>query len=257
MKTILALLCLCLVPAPSSADEYAAGGGKQEIYHRSGRIVGGRMTDGKDVCGVTWSDHGGFERIVVAICEASWDDTEPTPADAPCRFSVTKEVYPERLVFTFSGTRRFTAELPFAHGDGLVSDSYPIIYLDDAGAMFAVEFSRPVEFEVFESRAPGRIIVDVRSLEPDSVYSLRSASMKLGEGIGHMQEHIQRLGGRDARILKDDEGAFFVEAGTFRDREEAERMKRILFHGKVTLYIEKRPPDGRPAYIPEAHDERE
>lgn len=255
MKTVIIFVLLCLLPAVSLAEDYAAGSGKRHIYHRSGKVIGGQITDGKDIYGITWSKHEDFERIVLEISEASWGTEEKAPAEVPCHFVIKHENYPPRLVFTLSGVRAFSAKMPACKDSDLMRDIYRIIYLDDAGARFAVAFSKLIEFEVYERHDPARIVVDIRPIGAVPIYSLRTYSMKSSEKLGHLEEEILHLGGTNVRIVRSEGDLYFVEEG-YHDCEKEVELRRWFYSEKgIRLFIEKRLPLDTPAEVKEAETE--
>ena len=258
MKRGVIFILLILLPDVSPAQEYAAGMGRRHIYHRSGRVVGGKITDGKDICDIVWSKHKGIESITLSICEASWEEKDAVPAEVPSYFTVEHEDYPQRLVFTLSGVRAFSAEMPCIDESDLIEDMYRIMYLDDSGVRFAVTFTKFVEFEVIERHNSAKIRVYIRPISEAPVYSLRTESMRASEKLGHLEEKIHRLGGTNVCIIKSKDGYFFVEEGYYNTAEEAESKGVVFSENGIELLIERRLPLGEPIGLkdPEFSDEK-
>jgi hypothetical protein len=240
MKRGVAFIVIIFLPALLCAQEYAAGASRKGIYHRTGTVIGGTITDGKDVCEIVWSKHRGIEGIMLSICEGSME--EKTAADEPCYFTVVHEEYPHRLVFTLSGVRLFSADIPCLDESDLIGDMHRIIYLDDSGVRFAVTLKRIVEFEVIERHDPAIIEVLFRPVAEVPVYSLRSESMRANEGLGHLEERIMRFGGSKVRIIKSQNELYFVEEGYYDTAAEAERRGRFFSKNGVELMVEERMP---------------
>lgn len=243
-------------PVPSAVDTTAAMS-KSGTYISRGSFSGGEMTDGKDVHDIDWSRQDGFERIRIHIHEGKWGDSEnAVPASVPCRFTVRREDFPARLLVTVSGTRMFSASPPELPSEGLVTGFYRIVYLDDAGAMFAFDLETGTEFEIFEEHDPAVIVIDIRHVPagsrggPETLFSLRSVSWPRGEGPGHFQEKLMRAGAAQSRILRDATGEFCVEEGLYPTKPEAEERQKVLSGKDLFLYVEQRGTGDQPRNIP-------
>jgi hypothetical protein len=244
-----------LRPAPSVVDTTASTG-KSGAYISLGSFTGGEITDGKDVHDIDWSRQDGFERVEIRIHEARWGDSENAgPVDVPCRFTVRREDFPARLTVVVSGTRMFSASSPELPSEALVTGFYRIVYLDDAGVMFAFDLNNDTEFEVFETHDPAVIVIDVRPVPagshagPETLFSLRSASWAPGERQGHLQENLMRSGAVRSRVLRDAEGTFCVEEGLYPTRQEAEERQKVLAGKNIVLYVEQRGAGDQPRNI--------
>jgi hypothetical protein len=228
---------------------------KTGTYIARGSFSGGEITDGRDVHDIEWSVHDGFERIEIRIHEAKWGDSEnAVPADVPCRFNVTREDYPARLLVLAGGTRMFSARPPELPADALVTGFYRIICLDDSGTMLAIDVKADTEFEVFETHDPAVINIDIREAPagsrggPATVFSLRSPSWPAGERPGHFQEGLMKAGAENSRIIRDAGGDFCVEEGWYPSRKEAEARRRLLAEEGMILLIEERGAGDRPRH---------
>ena len=245
----------------ASAVDTVAGMVKSGTYLARGSFTGGEITDGRDVHHIEWSARDGFERIEIRIHEAKWGDSENAdPVAVPCRFSVSREDFPARLVVVVSGTRMFSTQPPELPDGAMVEGYYRIIYLDDAGSMFAFDVKNDTEFEVFEMHDPAVIVIDIRKVPigsrggPESVFSLRSASWPHGERPGHFEEELMRAGAKSSRIVRDADGYFFVEEGWYPARKDAEERQRLLAEEGIILFIEHKGTDDQPGHIPPEHE---
>ncbi len=250
-----AILIQSCLPAGSAVDTIATEG-KSGTYIARGSFTGGEVKDGRDVHDIEWSVHEGFERIEIRIHEAKWLDSEnATPAALPCWFSVSREDFPARLLVVVRGTRMFSAAPPELPPAALVRGFYRIIYLDDAGSMFAFEINNDTEFEVFERHDPAVIVIDIRETVagsrggPETVFSLRSVSWTHGERSGHFQEVLMKAGAKKSRIIRDAEGDFCVEEGWYPTLKEAEEKRGILAEQNIVLYVEQRGTGDQPRNI--------
>jgi len=234
-----------------------AAKGKTGTYIARGSFTGGEVTDGRDVHDIEWSVHEGFERIEIRIHEAKWLDSENAPpAVLPCWFSVSREDFPARLLVVVRGTRMFSAAPPELPPATLVRGYYRIIYLDDAGSMFAFEINNDTEFEVFERHDPAVIVIDIRETVagsrggPETVFSLRSVSWPHGERPGHFQEVLMKAGAKKSRIIRDAKGDFYVEEGQYPTLEQAGKSQGLLAYKNIILFIEQRGTCDMPGNIP-------
>ncbi len=243
------------LPAGSVVDTIATEG-KSGIYIARGSFTGGEVKDGRDVHDIEWSVHEGFERIEIRIHEAKWLDSEnASPVAVPCWFSVSREDFPARLLVVVSGTRMFSTAPPELPPDALVRGFYRIIYLDDAGSMFAFDVKNDTEFEVFEQHDPAVIVIDIREIVagsrggPETVFSLRSVSWPHGETPGHFQEALMNAGAKKSCIIRDAEGDFCVEEGWYPTLKEAEEKLGLFAEKNIVLYVEQRGTGDQPRNI--------
>lgn len=247
------------VQAPAIVDT-TSGTGQRGIFLARGSVTGGEITDGRDVHRIEWSAHDGFERLEIRIHEAKWGDSEnASPAAVPCRFTVSREDFPARLLVRVGGTRMFSASPLDLPSDALIHEYYRIIYLDDSGAMFAFDVKSDTEFEVYEMHDPAVIVIDIREVPagsrggPATVFSLRSVSWPHGERPGHFQEELMKTGAKNSRIIRDARGAFCVEEGWYPTLEEAEERQKLLTVNDIFLLIEQRGIEDQPRHIPPEH----
>lgn len=133
-------------------------------FGRSPATVGGVVTDGKDVSRIRWAQHPDYERVVIDIM--SRDPYDPkavgTPTSRASRFEV-KLVDSDTLRFYFWGTRRFSAGFPRLTGpDHLIESFERYVVEDDSCTAMDVRLAPGCEWEIFELKNPGRIVLDVR-----------------------------------------------------------------------------------------------
>jgi hypothetical protein len=247
-------------PATAASADKTAGTEKTGIYIARGSFSGGESLDGRDVYRIGWSARDEFERIEIDIRKGRWDGRgSGDSTGAPCRFTVSREDFPARLLVLVNGTRMFSAGPPEIAPGGLVEGFYRIVYLDDAGSMFAFDVDADTEFEVFETCDPARIVIDVRGVHagsrsgPQEAFSLRSLSWRPGEGPGHFEERLLRAGAERTRILRDDAGDFCVEEGWYATRDEAEKRQEIFGGKGIALFIEERGIGDIPRHMTSGH----
>ncbi|GAA0179754.1 hypothetical protein SH2C18_25740 [Clostridium sediminicola] len=213
-------------------------------------VTGGKITDGADVDSIDIKENGKGESIVIGI------SNDNIIADIAPHFDVEYNEYPYSLTFTISGARGLSAEKYFdsLKENKFVSDVYKIITMDDSMVRFNVTLNGPVKVEVQEYKDPAQIIVNLTEADQITekiIYSVRSASYPNGEQIGIMEE---MFGVESSRIIKDKDGTFLVEAGTFERIEEAnEKIEEIKnnFGSEMKIYIEERNAGDIPKVISE------
>jgi len=216
--------------------------------------MGGAITDGQDIRYIRAERRrrAECESIVVGFT-AGFDFTQVTPGGEPAgtagHFTVTRNTHPNSIVVHVAGVRGFTAaqNLPDLSRMQLLGSIYRIVTLDDSAHRFVVTFNRPVTVEVSEQRNPARIIIRVRedqqAAELPVMYSLRTASMPWGEGVGSAEELLKFThGSSEARILRDATGLYFAEEGLYATRAEAEARLSELKNSFtwLALHIEQR-----------------
>jgi hypothetical protein len=99
---------------------------------------------------------------------------------------------------------------------------------------------------VKEYKEPAQVVITIspKKVSPEKqqpVYSVRTASVSFGETLGVMEEAL--LVGDNMRVLKDNQGGYFVEAGYYRTEAEAqEKMKQLKDEFGVVepLFVEQR-----------------
>lgn len=155
------LLLLALITALPALAETTASFDKTGAYQRSGRVVGGKLTDGRDIRRIRWARQEGYERIVLDVYAGNYDGLGPAVPRA-CHFEVSYDPETLLLKVAVAGTRRFTATFPNTAGSGLVRSFKKIPVYDDSAHSFSVQLASPVEYEVFELKNPGRIVIDLR-----------------------------------------------------------------------------------------------
>jgi len=225
------------------------------------RAIGGEITDGQDIRRITVERSADYETIQV---DFTWGFTlvqgEPRGAAVGTagHFTVTRKTHPESIIVHVGGVRSFSAaqSLPDLARMQFIGSIYRLITLDDSAHRFAVTFTRPVAVEVTEQRNPARIVIrvseDKQAEQLPAMYSLRTASMPLGETVGHAEEDLKfRLGSEQARIQQDIAGYYLAEEGLYTTRAEAERRMIALTTAGFgrPLYIERRDAKAVPQHI--------
>ncbi|MCX7884505.1 MAG: hypothetical protein N2448_05690 [Caloramator sp.] len=224
--------------ANSISDVPVIGKLVQVLQFTGNKAQGGQVTDGVDIGMISLRKAKNSEEVIIKF-NKSQDNI------APC-YSISYEKYPYSMIFTVSGVRKFSAEKDFEalKQSNFISDSYNIITLDDSAVRFAINFKKPVKYEVKEYKEPAQIVLSLKECEKGNdkaAYIVRTASYPQGETLGILEERL--CGFENIRIVKDDKGTFAVEAGTFESEEKAkERIKEIMNKcgSDIKLYIEKR-----------------
>lgn len=209
----------------------------QVLQFNKGIGYGGNITDGADITSIKDSTDGNTSKITVNVS---------TIMNSMNKFKVEYKDYPSTMIFTMYGTRAITAEKEFEElkKNPFIKDVYKIITLDDSTIRFAVVFNFPVEYEIKEYKEPGQIEISLKKIKYDKkkvVYSVRTASYEMGEGIGIIDEVFFNVEGR--RILKDESGKFAVELKYYATKEEAEKALSDFkneFGDIAKLFIEER-----------------
>ncbi|WP_028307819.1 DUF4179 domain-containing protein [Desulfitibacter alkalitolerans] len=219
------------------------------------KAEGGKITDGQDIKDIDTKKNEDFERLIVDLYQGE------QAANVPGHFSITYLQYPYSILVEVSGVRAFSAwdNLPDLSGKELFDDIYRLITLDDSAHRFVVTFKKPVIIEVTEQNNPAKIIIDVREDEEaeklPAVYSLRTASFPLGEGIAAAEGILKwELASANARLLRDTDGTYFVEEGYYLTEEEAlARLSEVeeYEYFDFKMFIEKREPHRTPKSIAE------
>lgn len=179
---------------------------------------GGERTDGVAV------ETAVVEENVLRIGFGS--DGEAT-ATVPA-YTVEKKNAPNRLIFTFNGTREFDYDKveQDLRGLSLVQDVYRNVILDDSAMRFVAELKNGVTHTVTEFREPAGLELTLTQgavEEPYTVYGLRSEEMPMGEGLAMLEE---MYGGESVSFVKVESGEFVAVIGEYRTRQEAEERLR-------------------------------
>ena len=276
MKIFILILLLIIMPTTSESQPIKAEVDKQNIYHDSGKVIGGQRTDGKDLYSIKYSQHDTFERLVIGIHQWLTDEkgvaVAGPPAAIPCSFEVTYEEYPFRLVFDFEGVRWRSATFPKFPGSDFISDIHSMFAHSWGNDRFAVILKKPIKYEVFELHNPAKIVVDIKIGEKKAhqfppVYSLRTQSSdNSSDDLRDIQENLSSLkyeegGGDDwgrkdkihkgnkVRILQSRDNNLFVEEGYYKTNQEALKRQKYFAKEGITLFIEKRKADEIPKVI--------
>ncbi|WP_097028375.1 DUF4179 domain-containing protein [Clostridium peptidivorans] len=209
----------------------------QVLQFNKGVGYGGNVTDGADISSIESSNKNNTSKITINVS---------TIMNTMNKFKVEYKDYPSTMIFTMYGSRNMTAEKEFEElkKNPFVKDVYKIVTLDDSTIRFAVVFNFPVQYEIKEYKDPGKIEISLKKLKYDkskSIYSVRTPSYEMGEGIGMVDEMF--LDVEDRRILKDESGKFALELKYYDSKEEAEKALsdfKNKFGDIVKLSIEER-----------------
>lgn len=208
------------------------------LQFNNGKSGGGSITDGMDISDIDSFEKEGYENIIINF---SQDGRLQENVGA---FKVRYDENPYTMTFEIGGARRISAEENFEKilENKYVKDIYKIITLDDSLIRFVIEFEGPIQYKVEEMEDPASIIITLREDEmykEKKTYSLRTESYSYGETLGVLEEEF--MVNNETRILKDENGLFFVEIQSFETKEEAEKKLEEL--GKSTdkgILIEER-----------------
>ncbi|WP_304944500.1 hypothetical protein [Vallitalea guaymasensis] len=226
------------------------------LQFNNGKSDGGSITDGTDISGIDSFEEEGYENIIINF---SQNDELQENVGA---FKVSYNENPYTMTFEIGGARSFSAEENFEKllENKYVKDVYKIITLDDSMVRFVIEFNGPVEYKVEERKSPASIIVGLKEDEDyqeKKSYSLRTQSYEYGETLGSLEESL--IADYEPRILKDENGLFFVEIGSFATKEEADKQLDELAKSIDTeLLVEERTGIEKPqSIVPEITDNNE
>lgn len=223
--------------------------GNEELFTTDGAFEGGEISDGHALKEMNWASHASHDRLVFHMYYGGYGEYDG-PVEVPGYYTVEAEEYPFRLVYTLTGVRGFTRDLPDFTGSELFKNVRYIPTFDDSTIRIALEFHQPVEYIVLDLDDPGRIVTDVRAvneLTNDRVFSLRSRSFGEGdfEGINMKESTLWEYANDEIdnmRTLFSEGNTVFVEVGYFGTRAEAEqKLSRLRQLGiDFDLHIEER-----------------
>ncbi|OEH94400.1 hypothetical protein [Bacillus solimangrovi] len=225
-----------------------AGNLVKVLQFNDGQAGGGLITDGTDISNMDSFEENGYENILINF---SQDDELQENVGT---FNVKYDENPYTMTFEIGGARRFSATENFEKilQNKYVKDIYTIITLDDSVIRFVIEFEKPVEYTIEEREEPASLIIKLREdkqYEEKKTYALRTESYANGPIIGSLEEQFYIKD--ETRILKDENGLFFVEINSFETKEEAEKKLEEL--SKTTdkgLLIEERQGVNEPKSYP-------
>ncbi|WP_366291363.1 hypothetical protein [Paenibacillus sp. AN1007] len=182
---------------------------------------GGQITDGVTVGSETAED---TLRINFST------DEQGHTNDVPYYKVVHKEA-PNRLIFTFDGTRYMDIDKVKADfvTQPLVNDVYGSMILDDSSVGFVVVLKEGVQHSVTEFKNPGYLEVklssDGKPITPRKVYSLRTEPMPYGESMGILKESYPE---EDITFLRTSNDEFTAVIGEYSTAAEAELKLKEL-----------------------------
>lgn len=206
------------------------------LQFKDGKAGGGVITDGSDISDIDTAKKGEFEQIIINFTQ---DGNAQSTVGA---FKVRYDENPYTMTFEMGGARRISAQENFGKilKNKYVKDIYQIITLDDSLIRFVIEFNTPVEYKVEEMKDPASVVISLRE-DKDYVekttYSLRTESYPFGETIGIIEEQL--MVNNETRMLKDENGSFFIEVQSFDTKDEAEK-KLAELGTDVKLFVEER-----------------
>lgn len=243
---VLVLLTVIVNTMPAVADsiDNIPGVGKlvQVLRFDKGISSGGTIMDGSDVRFIAWQQDKNAEKLTV-----NFGNGNNSVQDLAPYYEINYTEYPCSMTFTLSGVRSISAEkdLEDLKESKYIADVYKLITLDDSMVRFTITFNNSMEYEVKEYKEPAQLVVTLKkneaALTDQEVYSVRTASYPFGESIGILEEQLMEVKGK--RILKDNNGTFFIEVGYFTAEQEAQtRLKELsrIYEQNLKLHIEKR-----------------
>lgn len=204
-------------------------------FNKEGMGSGGMITDGSNVNSISCDKENKKEHIIINFSK------ENETQDVAPSYDIKYSRYPYILSFEISGVRSMDAldNLETLKDSKCIKDVYRLITLDDSMVRFNIEFNQPVKYKVAEYKEPAQIVVtftEDKEARKKIVYSVRSASYEMDESIAVLEEKF--LDESNLRILKDEEGTFFIEVGCFETKEDAEeKLSKIK---SSNFYIESR-----------------
>ncbi|NDI35344.1 hypothetical protein [Chengkuizengella sediminis] len=209
------------------------------LQFNNGTSEGGTITDGTDISEIDSFEKDGYENIVINF---SQDDMLQN--DVPA-YEVRYDENPYAMTFEICGARNFSAEEDFKKilESEYVKDIYQLITFDDSCMRFVIEFDRPVEYKIEERKDPASLVISLKEdekYEEKKTYSLRTVSFVEGHLAARSEETLHTIG-YESRVLKDEDGLFFMEIQPFETKKEAEKKLEEL--GKLTdieMLIEER-----------------
>lgn len=232
------------VPAFANSLQEVPGLGQlvKILQFNKGSAGGGTIQDATDVNFITVKEQGDKESIILNFAQNG------EAQQVASSFHVSFTEYPHTMTFTVGGARKFSAVKDFAalKESKRIEDAYELIPLDDSTVRFNVTFKEAVTYEVHEYKEPAQVVITIAS-DPEHnadrppVYSVRTASFPYGESVGIAEEML--FGVENIRVLKDQQGLYFVEAGFYDTEAEANaRMNAIKTELGYTdpLFVEKR-----------------
>ncbi len=238
-------------PAFGNAMESLPGLGRVVNIMRIGNSsIGGKITDGQELGPITVASN----TVTVAF------SAQGQPSGTAPWFKTTYYTHPYSLVVELHGVRSLFADgvMPSVEDNAFISSIYRLVTLDDSAQRFVVSFVGPVSIEVRELADPAAIQIvlsEDKSEQPAALYSVRTASQGVGELIGIMEETLKlalRTQSENVRVIGDEQGGQFVEAGLF--TTEAEALEHVKTLKSTTtldfgLLVEHRTPGGIPGFV--------
>lgn len=131
--------------------------------------------------------------------------------------------YPKTVTITLPGTGgvEILSEISRAKDTSQYIKGVCRLPLEGDSAVIQLELESDADVQIQEYRDPGSLVIRLTpaEIQLDTVYSVRTLSC---DEAG-LAEAVQAYAGRSFRVLRDDNGAFFLELGQYADRAEAER----------------------------------
>ncbi|MCG7345390.1 hypothetical protein MHZ92_14730 [Sporosarcina sp. ACRSL] len=220
----------------------------QELSFNEGIATGGEITDNINVNSISILNENNAEHIVIGF--ALRDENKPLLA-APY-FEIEYDENPYTMTFSIYGARAFDAnDFKNLKKSDFIMDAYELFTPDDSLIRFVIVFKGPVFIEGKEYADPANIIVTVfedMHVKDVKQYAIRTAPYLFGGEIAILEEYLHEEEG--IRILRESgilfstwESEFYIEAGMFNKREEAEKKASEInekFGSDIQVYVEER-----------------
>ncbi|MBH5318423.1 DUF4179 domain-containing protein [Paenibacillus sp. GSMTC-2017] len=212
------------------------------LQFHNGSAGGGAITDNTDINLITLQKKADHEQIVIHF------EQDQQTQQIASSFNVKYSEYPTTMSLSIGGARKFSAETDLAalKESKLIKDAYQVMSFDDSLIRFNITFHEDVVFDVKEYSNPAQVIITVKpnnaEQERKSIFSVRTNSFAYDDPQSIDEEKLLDMEG--LRMLRDEHGTYFVEAGYFETKAEAEAIMNTLIQTKGftenTLFIEQR-----------------
>ena len=127
---------------------------------------GGKVTDGLDIGTIRLGLNNGTTRLVFDSYKWDMNTKKPTvKAENSGHYDFKYDAQNKRISAVISGYRGFSAlnatKPRFFRTSNMVEKIYLETYLDDSGYKFTIQLKQNAQVNIFELKAPARIIVDI------------------------------------------------------------------------------------------------
>lgn len=208
-------------------------------------IVGGTViNDGAVIGDVSWEKGSNYEQLIFGVNEIEYDVSGYSIGesyDTPCSYSIYDEYYPRRIVAEFSAGVNIDAidEINNSLESLLIKEIYTLPVFETGTSKYCIVLNKNVAINIVEEKNPAEVIIKLE-LESDqsyyqNVYSICSIPFSSKEDLMLFQEKIYEELNLKSRILKMDNGDYYLDLGYFED-ELAAHEKMMTFVNKTNEY---------------------